>query len=161
MAGEQELRIGICSCTVFYNGQLQDKKVSFPGFAEPFRAREVVIPDNTRWESIHQNRIHFFLDLHTAGKTYDTELSLINLYPNKSGRDKLFIGMSNGTEVAFYEYWAGKPQPPTVNELLGIIPEIAMRQTRERIRSWLTRMTPPGWSRPEQITTAPSGLCLV
>jgi len=161
MAGEQELRIGICSCTEFYRGQLQNQELTIPGIPSSFRVNEIIIPNQERWESIHQNRIHFFLDLHSAGKTYDTELALINLYPNKGGRDKLLIGMSYGTAVAFYEDWAGQPQPPTVNELLGTIPEIAMRQSRERVRSWLTRMTPPGWSRPEQITTAPSGLCLV
>lgn len=158
---DNELRIGICSCSEFYNGKLQGKTIEIPEGSNSFSIVETVIFDKKQRPSIRQNRPHLFLDVHPVKEGYNTELALINLYPTTRGRgDQVFIGMTSGMSPNLEKRWNCNPQPATVEEILVAIPELVLWRGRERFNKWLTRMTPPGWVMSGSTVMIPENACM-
>ena len=150
MNHEEELRIGICACSPFYHGELEGQTIILPDISTTLRITESVVSDDDykHRPSIRNNRIHFFLDVHHVGNAYHTQLALINLYPKKGQSDHIFIGTTAKYTDTLEQNWE-QARPPSIEVILAAAPEIMLKKGVKRFESWIARMTPEGWVRPE------------
>lgn len=140
-----ELRIGICSCSEGYHGQLNGRVVDIPEIPITLSITEVIISKKDERLSIRQNRPHLFLDVHPTMEGCFTDLTIVNLYPSALGRgDQVFIGFRT-KNIPFKETYWKKSEPATIDEILESIPGILLRRGVGRFNTWMDRMTPTNW----------------
>lgn len=149
MTDQQELRVGICTCSSVFNGQLVGTDIDISGTS--FRVQEVSIDKGSQMASIRSNRPHLFLDVDPWRDSIKTELLLVHMISHHRRIDTVLLGMPRGLankRSQLEKVWLGRI--PAVEGIIESIPEILNQIYENRFDLWLARMTPPGWTLPEQ-----------